>query len=73
MISTSACVNSVASSNHTSVSLPRWNVMDFSFWDSGYFSEVLEGNVLTSYSVDFDGNGNPIKIYDAEHECEIEW
>lgn len=47
--------------------------MDFSGWDNGFFSEVLEGNISCNYLVDFDSQGRPIKIYDGYHECDIVW
>lgn len=47
--------------------------MDFSTWDLGSFSEVLDGNISVGFSVDFDQNGRPIKIYDDEHECGVVW
>lgn len=47
--------------------------MDFSTWDLGLFSEVLDGNISVGFSVDFDQNGRPIKIYDDEHECGVVW
>lgn len=53
--------------------LRRATEMDFSGWDSGMFSETLDGGLSASYLVDFDGQGRPIKIYDADHECDIVW
>lgn len=53
--------------------LRRATEMDFSGWDSGYFSETLEGDIGCSYLVDFDSQGRPIKIYDGYHECDIVW
>ena len=47
--------------------------MDFSTWDLGSFSEVLDGNISVGFSVEFDQNGRPIKIYDDEHECGVVW
>ena len=51
----------------------RATEMDFSLWEQGYFSEVLDGNISCSYSVDFDGSGRPIRIYDPYHSCDIIW
>ena len=53
--------------------LRRATEMDFSGWDSGFFSETLEGNIGCNYLVDFDNQGRPIKIYDGYHECDIVW
>lgn len=53
--------------------LRRATEMDFSGWDNGFFSEVLEGDISCSYLVDFDNQGRPIKIYDGYHECDIVW
>lgn len=55
------------------VVLLRAKEMDFSNWDTGYFSEVLEDDTQCSYLVDFDNDGRPVKIYDANHECVIIW
>lgn len=53
--------------------LRRAEIMDFSNYNAGFFTETLEGNVYCSYLVDFDSNGYPIRIYDNEHSCEIVW
>ena len=53
--------------------LRRATEMDFSSWDAGMFSETLDGDIDASYLVDFDAQGRPVKIYDADHECEIVW
>lgn len=53
--------------------LRRATEMDFSGWDSGFFSETLEGDIGCSYLVDFDNQGRPIRIYDGYHECDIVW
>ena len=53
--------------------LRRANVMNFSSFDLGFFTETLEGDVLCSYSVEFDNDGNPIRIYDDTHSCDIVW
>ena len=48
--------------------------LDFSGWDSGYFSEELDGQVIGSYLVDFDGAGRPVKITDGDgHETVVVW
>jgi len=54
-------------------SLRRAVQMDFSNFDSGYFTEILDGGIGVTYAVEFDGDGNPIKIYDGDHECRIVW
>ena len=53
--------------------LRRPTVMNFASFDLGFFTETLEGNVLCSYAVDFDGDGQPIRIYDDTHSCDIVW
>lgn len=53
--------------------LRRPTVMNFASFDLGFFTETLEGNVLCSYGVDFDGDGQPIRIYDDTHSCDIVW
>lgn len=53
--------------------LRRATVMNFSSFDLGFFTETLEGDVLCSYSVEFDNDGNPIRIYDDTHSCDIVW
>lgn len=53
--------------------LRRPTVMNFASFDLGFFTETLEGDVLCSYGVDFDENGQPIRIYDDTHECEVIW
>jgi len=57
------------------IGLRRTVSMDFSGWDSGYFSEVIEGSSGSiTYAVTFDGSGNPIKITHPDgHECTITW
>lgn len=49
--------------------------LDFSGWNSGSFSEKLEGATdTTTYGVSFDSSGRPIKITDGEgHEMNISW
>lgn len=53
--------------------LRRPTVMNFASFDLGFFTETLEGNVLCSYGVEFDSDGQPIKIYDDTHECQVVW
>ena len=48
--------------------------LDFSDWDNGTFEETLDGNVVETFSVDFDANDRPIKITDSDgHETAIAW
>ena len=55
--------------------LRRTTSMDFSGFDSGYFSETIEGESGSiTYTVTFDGSGQPIKITHPDgHECTISW
>ena len=48
--------------------------LDFSGWNSGYFSEELDGQQTASWLVDFDSQGRPIKITDGDgHETAVVW
>lgn len=53
--------------------LRRATEMDFSGWDYGYFTEVLDGDISCGYLVDFDSQGRPVTIYDSGHACEVIW
>lgn len=54
--------------------LRKTTAMDFSMWDSGAFSEMLEGGSSASYGVEFDSKGRPVKITDSDgHETAITW
>lgn len=54
-------------------SLRRAIQMNFSNFNSGYFTEILDGGIGVTYAVEFDTNGNPKRIYDGNHECQIIW
>ena len=48
--------------------------LDFSGWQSGYFSEELDGQQTASWLVDFDSQGRPILITDGDgHETAVVW
>lgn len=48
--------------------------LDFSGWDSGYFTETLEDETVNGFMVDFDENGKPIKVTDGEgFETDVVW
>lgn len=48
--------------------------LDFSGWNSGYFSEELDGQQTASWLVDFDSQGRPILITDGDgHETAVVW
>lgn len=54
--------------------LRKPTALNFSGWDSGSFSETLDGDVWHSYSVTFDSANRPIKITDsAGHETTVSW
>jgi hypothetical protein len=54
--------------------LRRTDRMDFSTWDSGYFTEYVEGGQVNSYSVVFDALDRPVKITDGSgHEMAVAW
>lgn len=48
--------------------------LDFSGWQSGYFSEELDGQQTASWLVDFDSQGRPILFTDGDgHETAVVW
>lgn len=48
--------------------------LDFSLWDSGYFTEYVDGNIQHGYYIDFDGSGRPVKFTDGDgHETDVVW
>lgn len=53
----------------------RTDAMDFSAWNSGLFTETIEGRERSAvYHVVFDLQGRPVKIVDEdEHETVITW
>lgn len=56
------------------VGLRKTTEMDFSGWDNGGFSETIDGDITAAYTVDFDGQGRPVKITDGVgHETVIVW
>ena len=47
---------------------------DFSHWDSGLFTETVDGVVVYHYSILFDSLGRPIKFTDSDgNESNITW
>lgn len=56
------------------VGLRKTTEIDFSDWDNGTFTEIVDGNVTAAHTVDFDENDRPIKITDsAGHETAVIW
>lgn len=56
------------------VGLRKPTEIDFSGWDNGSFSGTFDGNVVESFTVDFDANDRPVKISDLDgHETVITW
>ena len=56
------------------VGLRKTTEIDFSNWDNGYFSEIVDGARTNSYTVTFDANDRPVKITDAaNHETVVIW
>lgn len=54
--------------------LRKPTTLDFSGWNSGYFSEELDGQQTASWLVDFDSQGRPILFTDGEgHETAVVW
>lgn len=56
------------------ISLRKPTALDFSNWDSGAFTETVDGDVLETYQVTFDSAGNPVSITDSVgHKTTITW
>lgn len=56
------------------VGLRQTTQMDFSAWDSGHFTETVDGGNVNSYMVQFDSQDRPVLIRDAQgHETEVVW
>ena len=56
------------------IGLRKATALNFSGWDSGSFSETLDGDVWRSFTVEFDAQNRPVKITDAEgHETTVAW
>lgn len=54
--------------------LRRPTSIDFSDWDSGLVTEMLDGDVANSFAVEFDSRGRPIKFTSADgHETVVSW
>lgn len=47
--------------------------VNFSHWSDGYFIITDSDGVTHRYNVDFDGDENPVKIYDTNSEITITW
>lgn len=56
------------------VGLRKTKSLDFSRWDAGSFTEVVDGNLTEEYSVKFDDQGRPVRITDGDgHETTVSW
>lgn len=53
--------------------LRRLTEINFSGWESGYFSETVEGPETYNFGVEFDAGGNPVRIYDLSHSVTVVW
>lgn len=53
--------------------LRRATEIDFSSFELGSITETVDGNVMYYFNVQFDANGDPVRIYDAEHSTDIVW
>ena len=51
----------------------RTTSLDFSSFPLGYFQAVMDGNLAVNYGVDFDANGDPVRIYDSTHSMDVTW
>lgn len=52
--------------------LRKTTKLDFSGWDSGSFTESVDGDITEIYEVKFDEDGNPVSITDsAGHTTEV--
>lgn len=47
--------------------------LDFSNFPLGYFQAAMDGNLAVNYGVDFDANGDPVRIYDSTHSMDVTW
>lgn len=56
------------------VGLRKPTQLDFSAWDSGGFTETLDGGITHIFTVNFDNDGYPVRITDSVgHETEVVW
>lgn len=56
------------------VGLRKPTSLDFSDWDNGTVSETMDGNLVNSWAITFDGNNRPTKFTDgAGHETTVVW
>lgn len=54
--------------------LRKPTTLDFSGWNTGYFSETRDGNIIENWLVQFDSQGRPVKFTDgAGHETVVSW
>lgn len=54
--------------------LRKSSQLDFSGWDSGVFTEMVDGGGVSSYAVSFDAYGRPTRITDnTGHIMEVVW
>lgn len=54
--------------------LRKTTALDFSDWDSGSFTETLDGDNVLRYQVESDEGGRPVRIIDGDgHVTEITW
>lgn len=51
----------------------RTTSLDLSNFALGYFQAVMDGNVAVNYGVDFNADGDPVRIYDSSHSMDITW
>ena len=55
------------------IKLLRAQIIDFSGWENGYFTETLDDGSNITYGVEFDSEGRPITITDGDHSCTVVW
>ena len=54
--------------------LRKTSALDFSGWDTGSFTETLDGEKVLRYQVERDGEGRPVRITDGDgHVTTIAW
>lgn len=51
----------------------RTTDLDLQHFPMGFFQAVLDGNIAVNYGVDFDANGDPVRIYDSAHSMDVTW
>lgn len=51
----------------------RTTSLDLHNFPSGFFQAVMDGGISVNYGVEFDSNGDPVRIYDSAHSMDVTW